>query len=281
METVTKEKEAKLENELAVKFITLISKFAATYDSSIKEWQSYPNVDDIIVKENQQQYIKKISITLKVLLRKAEKNNEIHIQRVLKFTLGLLDLPDLFTNLTKLNLLVNNGITLLQLNNCKEKTEENLKQIMLLYLTNVIRNFNCSYQNTFASLLSIIANNLSIYNGTTMFFDYEQFFLGEDAFVNQKLVPKIIEETNKLNKTLGDDTFVQDFELDTIVYENDLDLLYYMNALFEFKDLKKYKNTYSKEEYDSYKEKIRQKVFEERKQKNLENEENQKKNKEK
>ena len=151
---------------------------------------------------------------------------------------------------------------------------------MLLYLTNVIRNFNCSYQNTFASLLSIIANNLSIYNGTTMFFDYEQFFLGEDAFVNQKLVPKIIEETNKLNKTLGDDTFVQDFELDTIVYENDLDLLYYMNVLFEFKDLKKYKNTYSKEEYDSYKEKIRQKVFEERKQKNLENEENQKKNKE-
>ena len=114
-----------------------------------------------------------------------------------------------------------------------------------------------------------------------MFFDYEQFFLGEDAFVNQKLVPKIIEETNKLNKTLGDDTFVQDFELDTIVYENDLDLLYYMNVLFEFKDLKKYKNTYSKEEYDSYKEKIRQKVFEERKQKNLENEENQKKNKEK
>ena len=78
METVTKEKEAKLENELAVKFITLISKLAATYDSSIKEWQSYPNVDDIIVKENQQQYIKKISITLKVLLRKAEKNNEIH-----------------------------------------------------------------------------------------------------------------------------------------------------------------------------------------------------------
>ena len=167
METVTKEKEAKLENELAVKFITLISKFAATYDSSIKEWQSYPNVDDIIVKENQQQYIKKISITLKVLLRKAEKNNEIHIQRVLKFTLGLLDLPDLFTNLTKLNLLVNNGITLLQLNNCKEKTEENLKQIMK-------DNFNPYYINT-SYLKTHLINLFKIYFNI-LHFTWHTFF---------------------------------------------------------------------------------------------------------
>lgn len=270
---VTQEKEILLIHELVVKFIKLISKFASQYEPSIKEWPSYPNESDISSSENQLKYIKKLSITLKVVLRKAEKTNNINIKRIITFTIKLLEIPEIFNSLTKVNLLVNNGISLLQLISEKNKTEEDFKNVMIYYLTNVMRNFNYTYQNTFASLISIIANNLSVFNETAAFFDYEEFFLGEDKFLNEKVVPRIIEETQKLNKTIGEDNFASEFELDKINYENDLDLLYYMNVLYELKDLIKYKKTYDKEEYLKYKETIKNKLFEDRKQKEKENEE--------
>ena len=88
-----------------------------------------------------------------------------------------MEIPEIFNSLTKVNLLVNNGISLLQLISEKNKTEEDFKNVMIYYLTNVMRNFNYTYQNTFASLISIIANNLSVFNETAAFFDYEEFFL--------------------------------------------------------------------------------------------------------
>ena len=104
---VTQEKEILLIHELVVKFIKLISKFASQYEPSIKEWPSYPNESDISSSENQLKYIKKLSITLKVVLRKAEKTNNINIKRIITFTIKLLEIPEIFNSLTKVNLLVN------------------------------------------------------------------------------------------------------------------------------------------------------------------------------
>lgn len=173
---ITQEKEMLLIHELVVKFIKLISKFASQYEPSIKEWPAYPNESDISNSENQLKYIKKLSITLKVVLRKAEKTNNINIKRIITFTIKLLEIPKIFNSLTKVNLLVNNGISLLQLISEKNKTEEDIKNVMIYYLSNVMRNFNYTYQNTFASLISIIANNLSVFNETAAFLIMKNFF---------------------------------------------------------------------------------------------------------
>ena len=257
------EEEMKL--NLILNFIKLISKFSNEYFPSIKPWQEFPSTNDLKDKEKNEKYFKKIKITIPVLIKHSLRKNQPQIYRVLTFTNNLIQLNEVFNSIIKLNLLLNNAITLNQLIGIKE--EKDINSVMLNYLSFIIKNFKSAYNNTFAFLLEIIKDNLCYYNDLKKYFDYEQFFIGEDKYLNEIVIPQIKQEINMINKKIDDDNFVEEFKLNTINFENDFDLLYLINVLYELKDLMNYKNTYSQNEYKEYKNKKREKLLFEKKEK--------------
>ena len=257
------EEEMKL--KLILNFIKLISKFSNEYFPSIKPWQEFPSTNDLKDKEKNEKYFKKIKITIPVLIKHSLRKNQPQIYRVLTFTNNLIQLNEVFNSIIKLNLLLNNAITLNQLIGIKE--EKDINSVMLNYLSFIIKNFKSAYNNTFAFLLEIIKDNLCYYNDLKKYFDYEQFFVGEDKYLNEIVIPQIKQEINMINKKIDDENFVEEFKLNTINFENDFDLLYLINVLYELKDLMNYKNTYSQNEYKEYKNKKREKLLFEKKEK--------------
>ena len=257
------EEEMKL--NLILNFIKLISKFSNEYFPSIKPWQEFPSTNDLKDKEKNEKYFKKIKITIPVLIKHSLRKNQPQIYRVLTFTNNLIQLNEVFNSIIKLNLLLNNAITLNQLIGIKE--EKDINSVMLNYLSFIIKNFKSAYNNTFAFLLEIIKDNLCYYNDLKKYFDYEQFFIGEDKYLNEIVKPQIKQEINMINKKIDDENFVEEFKLNTINFENDFDLLYLINVLYELKDLMNYKNTYSQNEYKEYKNKKREKLLFEKKEK--------------
>ena len=257
------EEEMKL--NLILNFIKLISKFSNEYFPSIKPWQEFPSTNDLKDKEKNEKYFKKIKITIPVLIKHSLRKNQPQIYRVLTFTNNLIQLNEVFNSIIKLNLLLNNAITLNQLIGIKE--EKDINSVMLNYLSFIIKNFKSAYNNTFAFLLEIIKDNLCYYNDLKKYFDYEQFFVGEDKYLNEIVIPQIKQEINMINKKIDDENFVEEFKLNTINFENDFDLLYLINVLYELKDLMNYKNTYSQNEYKEYKNKKREKLLFEKKEK--------------
>ena len=257
------EEEMKL--NLILNFIKLISKFSNEYYPSIKPWKEFPSINDLKEKEKNEQYYKKIKITIPILIKHSLTKKQPQIYRILMFTNNLIQLNDVYESMIKLNLLLNNAITLNQLIQIKEEKDINL--VMLNYLGFIIKNFKSAYNNTFAYLLEIIKDNLCYYNDLKQYFDYEQFFVGEDKYLNEVVIPQIKQEINLINKKIGDDNLVEEFKLNTINFESDFDLLYLINVIYELKDLMKYKNIYSENEYKEYKNKRIEKVLLEKKEK--------------
>lgn len=251
--------------KLTLNFLKLISKFSHEYYPLIQEWKEFPSMEELKEKEKMEKYFKRIKITLPILIKQSLSKNQPQVYRVLMFTNNLIQSNDIYQSLIKLNLLVNNIITLIQIIGLKEEKDINL--IMLNYLSVIIKNFKSAYNNTFAYLLEIIKDNLSYYNDLKHYFDYEQFFINEDKYLNEVIVPQIKEEINLINDKIGDKNFIEEFQLNSINFENDLDLLYLINVLYEMKDLIQYKNTYSEKEYEEYKNKKREKVLLEKKEK--------------
>ena len=251
--------------KLTLNFLKLISKFSHEYYPLIQEWKEFPSMEELKEKEKMEKYFKRIKITIPILIKQSLSKNQPQVYRVLMFTNNLIQSNDIYQSLIKLNLLVNNIITLIQIIGLKEEKDINL--IMLNYLSVIIKNFKSAYNNTFAYLLEIIKDNLSYYNDLKHYFDYEQFFINEDKYLNEVIVPQIKEEINLINGKIGDKNFIEEFQLNSINFENDLDLLYLINVLYEIKDLIQYKNTYSEKEYEEYKNKKREKVLLEKKEK--------------
>ena len=251
--------------KLTLNFLKLISKFSHEYYPLIQEWKEFPSMEELKEKEKMEKYFKRIKITIPILIKQSLSKNQPQVYRVLMFTNNLIQSNDIYQSLIKLNLLVNNIITLIQIIGLKEEKDINL--IMLNYLSVIIKNFKSAYNNTFAYLLEIIKDNLSYYNDLKHYFDYEQFFINEDKYLNEVIVPQIKEEINLINGKIGDKNFIETFQLNSINFENDLDLLYLINVLYEIKDLIQYKNTYSEKEYEEYKNKKREKVLLEKKKK--------------
>ena len=251
--------------KLTLNFLKLISKFSHEYYPLIQEWKEFPSMEELKEKEKMEKYFKRIKITIPILIKQSLSKNQPQVYRVLMFTNNLIQSNDIYQSLIKLNLLVNNIITLIQIIGLKEEKDINL--IMLNYLSVIIKNFKSAYNNTFAYLLEIIKDNLSYYNDLKHYFDYEQFFINEDKYLNEVIVPQIKEEINLINGKIGDKNFIETFQLNSINFENDLDLLYLINVLYEMKDLIQYKNTYSEKEYEEYKNKKREKVLLEKKEK--------------
>ena len=251
--------------KLTLNFLKLISKFSHEYYPLIQEWKEFPSMEELKEKEKMEKYFKRIKITIPILIKQSLSKNQPQVYRVLMFTNNLIQSNDIYQSLIKLNLLVNNIITLIQIIGLKEEKDINL--IMLNYLSVIIKNFKSAYNNTFAYLLEIIKDNLSYYNDLKHYFDYEQFFINEDKYLNEVIVPQIKEEINLINDKIGDKNFIEEFQLNSINFENDLDLLYLINVLYEMKDLIQYKNTYSEKEYEEYKNKKREKVLLEKKEK--------------
>ena len=251
--------------KLTLNFLKLISKFSHEYYPLIQEWKEFPSMEELKEKEKMEKYFKRIKITIPILIKQSLSKNQPQVYRVLMFTNNLIQSNDIYQSLIKLNLLVNNIITLIQIIGLKEEKDINL--IMLNYLSVIIKNFKSAYNNTFAYLLEIIKDNLSYYNDLKHYFDYEQFFINEDKYLNEVIVPQIKEEINLINGKICDKNFIETFQLNSINFENDLDLLYLINVLYEMKDLIQYKNTYSEKEYEEYKNKKREKVLLEKKEK--------------
>lgn len=266
-----------LKNKLMVSFFKLLSKFIHLYYESIREWEEYPSESDINDELKLTTYMKKIKVAIDIVLKKSMSANHQSIGRVLDFTKQIIEAPNVKSDMTKLNLLTNNTIILLQF--LSAKTEEENNQVLFQYFSTIIKNFKSAYHNTYASLYEIISNNLSFYNKTPAFFHYESFFITEDEYL-KSLIPQIEIEINKLNDSFSED-ITGLFALNTIDYSSDLDLLYIINVLYELNDFLKYKSTYSKEEYEQYKLKIQQKLKEDRENKTKEYEKEKEKNKDK
>ena len=258
--------------KLIINFLKLISKFSSSYFNSIKEWKEFPTINEIKDEIKMKKYLKKLSITISILLNHSKQKKNYQIEKVLNFTNELINSKNIFESISKLTLLINNGMILIQLNSAKNESEINL--IMINYKATIIKNFSINYKNTFAMLFQIIKDNLSYFNDLKFYFNYEKFFIDENFYLNEILVPQIKKEILMLNNKINN--FVNEFEINNINFENDLDLLYLINVLVSLKDLIEFKEKNDEEKFNKFKNEIKEKLFNERKEKLLENEKLQK-----
>ena len=258
--------------KLIINFLKLISKFSSSYFNSIKEWKEFPTINEIKDEIKMKKYLKKLSITISILLNHSKQKKNYQIEKVLNFTNELINSKNLLESISKLTLLINNGMILIQLNSAKNESDINL--IMINYKATIIKNFSINYKNTFAMLFQIIKDNLSYFNDLKFYFNYEKFFIDENFYLNEILVPQIKKEILMLNNKINN--FVNEFEINNINFENDLDLLYLINVLVSLKDLIEFKEKNDEEKFNKFKNEIKEKLFNERKEKLLENEKLQK-----
>lgn len=268
----TLENTEEIKSKLFINFLKLISKFSSSYFNSIKEWKEFPTINEIKDEIKIKKYLKKLSITISILLNHSKQKKNYQIEKVLNFTNELINSKNLLESISKLTLLVNNGMILIQLNSAKNESEINL--IMINYKATIIKNFRINYNNTFAMLFQIIKDNLSYFNDLKFYFNYENFFIDENFYLNEILVPQIKKEILMLNNKINN--FVNEFEINNINFENDLDLLYLINVLVSLKDLIEFKEKNDEEKFNKFKNEIKEKLFNERKEKLLENEKLQK-----
>ena len=268
--SLTNAEEIKL--KLIINFLKLISKFSSSYFNSIKEWKEFPTINEIKDEIKMKKYLKKLSITISILLNHSKQKKNYQIEKVLNFTNELINSKNIFESISKLTLLINNGMILIQLNSAKNESEINL--IMINYKATIIKNFSINYKNTFAMLFQIIKDNLSYFNDLKFYFNYEKFFIDENFYLNEILVPQIKKEILMLNNKINN--FVNEFEINNINFENDFDLLYLINVLVSLKDLIEFKEKNDEEKFNKFKNEIKEKLFNERKEKLLENEKLQK-----
>jgi hypothetical protein len=261
-----------IKSKLFINFLKLISKFSSSYFNSIKEWKEFPTINEIKDEIKIKKYLKKLSITISILLNHSKQKKNYQIEKVLNFTNELINSKNIFESISKLTLLINNGMILIQLNSAKNESEINL--IMINYKTTIIKNFRINYNNTFAMLFQIIKDNLSYFNDLKFYFNYENFFIDENFYLNEILVPQIKKEILMLNNKINN--FVNEFEINNINFENDFDLLYLINVLVSLKDLIEFKEKNDEEKFNKFKNEIKEKLFNERKEKLLENEKLQK-----
>ena len=264
--------EEEIKPKLIINFLKLISKFSSSYFNSIKEWKEFPTINEIKDEIKMKKYLKKLSITISILLNHSKQKKNYQIEKVLNFTNELINSKNLLESISKLTLLINNGMILIQLNSAKNESEINL--IMINYKATIIKNFSINYKNTFAMLFQIIKDNLSYFNDLKFYFNYEKFFIDENFYLNEILVPQIKKEILMLNNKINN--FVNEFEINNINFENDLDLLYLINVLVSLKDLIEFKEKNDEEKFNKFKNEIKEKLFNERKEKLLENEKLQK-----
>ena len=271
-ENISLTNEEEIKPKLIINFLKLISKFSSSYFNSIKEWKEFPTINEIKDEIKMKKYLKKLSITISILLNHSKQKKNYQIEKVLNFTNELINSKNLLESISKLTLLVNNGMILIQLNSAKNESEINL--IMINYKTTIIKNFRINYNNTFAMLFQIIKDNLSYFNDLKFYFNYEKFFIDENFYLNEILVPQIKKEILMLNNKINN--FVNEFEINNINFENDFDLLYLINVLVSLKDLIEFKEKNDEEKFNKFKNEIKEKLFNERKEKLLENEKLQK-----
>ena len=264
--------EEEIKPKLIINFLKLISKFSSSYFNSIKEWKEFPTINEIKDEIKMKKYLKKLSITISILLNHSKQKKNYQIEKVLNFTNELINSKNIFESISKLTLLINNGMILIQLNSAKNESDINL--IMINYKATIIKNFNINYKNTFAMLFQIIKDNLSYFNDLKFYFNYEKFFIDENFYLNEILVPQIKKEILMLNNKINN--FVNEFEINNINFENDFDLLYLINVLVSLKDLIEFKEKNDEEKFNKFKNEIKEKLFNERKEKLLENEKLQK-----
>ncbi len=271
-ENISLTNEEEIKPKLIINFLKLISKFSSSYFNSIKEWKEFPTINEIKDEIKMKKYLKKLSITISILLNHSKQKKNYQIEKVLNFTNELINSKNLLESISKLTLLINNGMILIQLNSAKNESEINL--IMINYKATIIKNFSINYKNTFAMLFQIIKDNLSYFNDLKFYFNYEKFFIDENFYLNEILVPQIKKEILMLNNKINN--FVNEFEINNINFENDLDLLYLINVLVSLKDLIEFKEKNDEEKFNKFKNEIKEKLFNERKEKLLENEKLQK-----
>ena len=169
--------------KLMINFLKLISKFSSSYVNSIKEWKEFPIINEIKDEIKMKKYLKKLSITISILLNHSKQKKNYQIESILNFTNELINSKNLLESISKLTLLVNNGMILIQLNSAKNENDINL--IMINYKTTIIKNFRINYNNTFAMLFQIIKDNLSYFNDLKFYFNYENFFINENFYLNE------------------------------------------------------------------------------------------------
>ena len=81
--------------KLIINFLKLISKFSSSYFNSIKEWKEFPTINEIKDEIKMKKYLKKLSITISILLNHSKQKKNYQIEKVLNFTNELINSKNL------------------------------------------------------------------------------------------------------------------------------------------------------------------------------------------
>lgn len=239
-------------------FVKLLSSFMHKY-TKLPTWNNIPSIDQLASQTTLSRVKQKLEITLTILTKRATKESHKEIEHILQFTHQLFKHdPDLLSNVIKMNLLINSGISLTQLIS-KDQSNEEKEKIMLNYLQGIIKNFYLAYGNTVYRKLETIGNQLALFVHNDSFFDYEYFFIYEDAYIIKEFIPELKTQTRKLLISFNEN-IITEFELERIDYSNERSIDYYVKFLDELHYFKEYKDKHSKDEYDQFKREIKERL---------------------
>ena len=84
-----------IKSKLIINFLKLISKFSSSYFNSIKEWKEFPTINEIKDEIKMKKYLKKLSITISILLNHSKQKKNYQIEKVLNFTNELINSKNL------------------------------------------------------------------------------------------------------------------------------------------------------------------------------------------
>lgn len=243
---------------LILNYIKLLSKFFNLY-TNMPEWSTFPTKEELKDEQMKNKIKAKINITLNILYKAAKKANDEEIAHLVQYNHKILEDPNVFTKIAKLNIIIGCGMTLIKIVPVKFNKKE-IENLMVQYLKTIITNFYLSYNNTIYAFLESICQSLTEINHCKFFFDYELVFLYEKEYFVNQIIPKIKEETSRLILTFNED-LITEFGLYEIDYNNINSVLYYGNFLLEAKKFKQYQKEHSKEEYQQYKKEIKEKLL--------------------
>lgn len=242
---------------LITNYTKLLSKFFAAY-TSMSQWNSIPSPNELKKEEIKKATYKKVKITLNILHKAAVKNNDKEIEHLIKYNLRLFEDENIFSNLSKINVMTGCMITLVKILPVRLEKEK-VEELMVQFLETIIRNFCLSFKNSIYIVYQGIAVDLNELNKSKPFFDYELVFVDGDKYFTNELFPRIKEEIAKLDGSFNE-SITKVFEIDNINLTSSKDIIYLANLLKEMKAFKDFKKEHTLQEYQQYQYEIKEKI---------------------
>lgn len=245
---------------LLLNYLKLLSKFFNLY-TGMPQSNSFPSKEELQDEQVSDKMKAKTKISLSILYKTAKKDNDEEIMHLIQYNQKLIEDPNCFKKMEKVNLMIGCAMTLIKIYPVKFNKKE-IENLMVNYLQTIIKNFYYAYHNTIYGFYESISNSLCEINKCKFFFDYELVFIHGDDYFKKEVIPKIKEETSRLLLTFNED-IITEFELYEIDYTNTQSVFYYSNFLIEAKKFKEYQKNHTKDEYKQYKKDLKERLLKE------------------